>query len=213
MDQIIIENRLLVRLNGGKISADFAELLRNNDVNCIKANDFIRIEHPDCAFFKSSHKTMDGVVQRKNLYTPEGRLHVDYKKLADGKLIKLDNYVKKDEHLEILLIYLRNLKITPSNVPCDDKQVLVMFESPLYELKSWIQEDIFNLLIINYEIAVKHVLYQLGRIYNIKLKILKDNLQSNIEYIFFPKTKIIKMNEQLFDKWHTSFVKKTRLFK
>ena len=88
-----------------------------------------------------------------------------------------------------------------------------MPKSPLNELMDWTEEDFLNRQISDYEIMIVHVLSALSKIYNRKISILSQKTQGKIEYLVFEIDEDINIDHQLFDKWHSHYIRKARLFR
>lgn len=214
MNNANINNTIIIRPDGKEISDEFIQLFKNNEVKTFNSNELLRIEHPHCAFFKSAHQSGDIEVSRTTLYTPEGRLHIDFKSQENSEPLQLDKYINKEGQLEILLFYLRDLEISYSGKKTeDDFQAVTMPNSPLYELKSFVQDDVFILAVTQYEIMIKHILSQMRNIYNAKIEILKKHLKGKAEYALFPNITDVDIDEDTLEKWHHYYMKKVKLFK
>ena len=94
MNQKKIDNILIIRLDGGEIAEEFVQSFLSNEIETIDYKQLVRCEHPHCAFFKTTHPHGDEIFQRTVLYTPEGRLHRDYKKTDEDVLVAVDRFVK-----------------------------------------------------------------------------------------------------------------------
>lgn len=214
MNQTKINNKLVIKLDGSEISDEFIKLLENDEIKIVNEKELIRTEHPHCAFFKSAHPIGDKVLQRTVLYTPEGRLYQDFDKDDEGSLFQINQYIKKDKHFDLFLLYLRDVEILPSNIVVNEKyDAILMPKSPLNELKDWTEKDLFDTSIKEYEIIIVHILSQLSKIYNKKIAILNRSIHNKVNHLIFEIDEDIEIDEQLFDKWHTHYLRKSRLFK
>ncbi len=213
MDMINAGNKIIVRPDRGEISKEFIDKFINGEVKIAKSSEFIRLEHPNCAFFKSMHSIVDKEFLRTTLYTPEGRLHIDFEKNGE-KEIQIDKYVKKQTHLDILLFYLRDLEVKPTfNDSVSEFFSVEMPKTPMTEFISFVEKEFFSEIISEYEIISKHILSQLRRIYNSKIEILEEKIKGKIDYAVFENIGDTSANEDLIERWHNYYIRKARLLK
>ncbi len=208
MEHIKLNNRIILSLRGDDIPTDFFDIYTKESGKTTDVGEFLRIEHPHCAFFKST-QTQDGnEYLRKTLYTPQGRLHLDDKEGVE------DKYVKKKENLEVLLFYLRDVEIKPAIFEMDENtEVLFMPQTPLHEFLDFVETELFNSVMNEYEMEEKHIMSQFRRIYNEKLEILISKLSGKIKYAVFCDIDGIDLSDDIVDRWHLYYVRKTRLLK
>lgn len=207
MSQVIIDNKLIFCKQEEEISEQFIIKLNENKIDLLDSDEFIRVEHPHCAFFKSNYQSEDIMLKRTTLYTPEGRLHSDFEQKEDGELIKVNYFAKKDKHLEILLIYIRDIEIVPINKTIDKEyKAIQMFNTPLNELLTLMDEDTLTKCIKKDEVNIIKALTQLGKIYDEKLRILKDNVSIEDKYMIFPQAKKLKLDYDFIKKWHLDYL-------
>ncbi len=208
MEQIKKENKIIISLGGDDIPQDFFEIYPFESEKIVQAGDFFRLEHPHCAFFNSTQNSNEGEFLRKTLYTPQGRLHMDDK---EGEV---DKYVKKKESLEILLFYLRDVEIKPAVFEVNENVgAIYMPKTPLIEFLSFVEEKLFHTVMDEYEMEEKHIMSQFRRIYNEKFDILCSKLSGKIKYAVFNDVDGIDLEDEVVDRWHLYYVRKTRLLK
>jgi hypothetical protein len=208
MNQVVVDNNLIISKHN-EISESFLNELKDNKIDILDASEFIRIEHPHCAFFKSDYQAEDMTLKRTTLYTPERRLHSDYKQNDNGELERLNFFVKKETHLDTLLIYLRDIEIIPLNITLDKEyNAISMFHTPLHELLTLMDEDTLKKCFKkNEEVTIK-ALTQLGKIFEAKLHIIKNNLDIEDSYIVFPQVNKLKLDYSIVERWHLKYLNK-----
>lgn len=207
------ENKIIIRLDGGNVTEDFIEELKNEKVESVKASGFLRLEHPHCAFFKSIHSAGEKEFSRTTLYTPEGRLHIDREIGKENEPLN-DKYVKKQEQLDVLLFYIRDLEVKSAvNEVSEGIKLVEMPYTPMVEFLSFVERGFFMSVISEYEIMAKHILSRLRRIYNAKVEVLASKLKGKAEYAVFYDMPDIEINQDLLERWHSYYVRKARLLK
>ena len=199
------ENKIIVRPDGKEAGEDYINKFSNGSLHIAKACNFFRLEHPHCAFFKSAD---DESIVKTTLYTPEGRLHIEEKPDCE------DYYVKKSNQQDILLFFLRDVEVKPSLTGImTEADTVEMPKTPLCELLAYVQKDVFDEMLAEYDITLKHIFSQLRRIYNEKLDIIAKRIESNIDYAVFDDIPYSDISEELLERWHLYYVRKARLLK
>jgi hypothetical protein len=203
--------KVYVRPDGGAVLEEFIAGFQEGGIKAADACIFIRMEHPHCAFFMSTHSPEEGKPKRKTLYTPEGRLHIEYDN-AEDKEVQVGRYVKKEDQLETLLFYLRDVEIKPvlSDVECDAKAIL-MPKTPMAEFISFVDDEVSAQAVPKGDAILKHIFSQLRRIYNAQLEILSQKINGTIECAVFDDVLKPDVPEELLEKWHYYYIRKARL--
>jgi hypothetical protein len=81
-----------------------------------------------------------------------------------------------------------------------------MFNTPLHELLTLMDEDtLISCLKKDKENTIK-ALTQLGKIYDTKLQILKNNLDLEDNYIIFPHAEKLKLDYGIVERWHLKYL-------
>ena len=213
MNSLNVNNKIILRLDNVEISKDFVEDFKKDKIEIIKSSEYIRLEHPHCAFFKGIHSVGDKELSRTTLYTPEGRLHVDCE-IQEDKEVRVNNYVKKQEHMDVLLFYLRDLEVKPAFKESNQKtMVLQMPQTPMMEFVNFVDNTLLEKVMLEYEINAKHILSQLRRIYNAKIEILNQKLKGKAQYAIFDELVDMDISFELIERWHYYYVRKARLLK
>ena len=213
MDMIKKGGRVIVRPDGREIDESFINGLEEGGIKSIKADGFVRTEHPHCAFFKSMHGEGGTELQRTTLYTPEGRLHTDCE-TGGADEPQTGKYVTKPEHLDIMLFYLRDVEVKAVPNKPDEKALCIeMPKTPVAELFSFVEKELFLTVMADYEIMAKHILNQMRRIYNEKLEILSEKLAGMAEYALFEDIPDMGIAEDLMERWHLYYIRKARMLK
>lgn len=213
MDFLKADNKIILRPDNGLVSEDFVENFKLGSIKTTKSSDYIRIEHPNCAFFKSVHTSGEKELSRTTLYTPEGRLHIDIDTQSDTEAIA-DKYIKKQDHLNILLFYLRDLEVKSTLKDVSHEAIAIeMPKTPIVEFIDFVDDALFAQVIAEYEMSAKHILSQLRRIYNAKIDILAQKIKGKVEYAIFKDISNIGLSDDLMDRWHYYYIRKSRLLK
>ncbi len=211
MDLIKKDGKIYVRPDGGTVLEEFITSFEEGSIKTVDASSYIRMEHPHCAFFMSTHAPQEGKLKRKTLYTPEGRLHVEYDS-AEGEEVQVGRYVKKTEQLETLLFYLRDVEVKPvlTAVECD-AQAIEMPRTPMAEFISLVNDEVSSQTILKADVVLKHIFSQLRRIYNAQLEILSPKINGTIESAVFDDVIKPDVSDELLEKWHYYYIHKARL--
>jgi hypothetical protein len=210
MEHLKADNKIITSPSGIEIPENFFDIYNKQSGKIALSSDFIRVEHPHCAFFKSVQKSDEKEYVRNTLYTPQGRLYLDEKEGEDEPL----KYVYKKEQLEILLFYLRDVEIKPSLLkPDENVEVIIMPPTPLSEFLSYVKTNLFIEVMKDYEMEEKHIMSQFRRIFNEKLDVLLKKLSGKIKYAVFTDVNGIKLDDDFIDRWHFYYIRKSRLFK
>ena len=211
MDLSKKDGKVYIRPDGGAVSEEFIAGFEEGGIKTADACAFIRMEHPHCAFFMSTNSPEDGKLKRKTLYTPEGRLHIEYD-IAEGKQVQTGRYVKKADQLETLLFYLRDVEIKPvlSAAECD-AQAIEMPRTPMAEFISLVEDNVSEQAVSQADAVLKHIFSQLRRIYNSQLDILAQKINGTIECAVFDDVITPDVPEELLEKWHYYYIRKARL--
>ena len=211
MDLSKKDGKVYVRPDGGAASEEFINGFEEGGIKTIDACAFIRIEHPHCAFFMSTHSPDEGKPKRKTLYTPEGRLYIEYDN-AGGAEVQMGRYVKKIEQLDTLLFYLRDVEIKPVlSAGESGAQAITMPKTPMAEFLSLVDESVAEKAFLQADPILKHIFSQLRRIYNAQIEILSQKINGTIECAVFDDVIKPDVSDELLEKWHYYYIRKARL--
>jgi hypothetical protein len=205
------DGRVYARPDGERVSEELIQSIASGGIKGDDACEFIRLEHPHCAFFISSHDTPEGTNKRKTLYTPEGRLHIEYRKSDEGE-VQVGRYVKKPDQLETMLFYLRDVEIKPALGDAQsDSGIIFMPNTPMAEFYSFVQDDIAAQALAQNETIARHIFSQLRRIYNSRLDILSQKINGTVNCAVFCDVSDEPASEELMEKWHYYYIRKARI--
>lgn len=180
--------------------------IQNDGKDVIRVN-IIRREHPNCAIFKKSVSTIDEELVRTTLFTPSKRISQDCSK-ADGTV--RSNYISKENHLEIFLVYLKDIEVKLNDAEIlsvvndvDENAILVgeLSQTPYTQmLSNWMAPEDFESL-KNSKIFASCI-YQMKKILRAQLVCAQEAAQKyGIKYFTFGDV-IIPMEQDKFEQFY-----------
>lgn len=181
-----------------------------NDGKSVKRINIIRLEHPNCAIYKKTISTIDEDIIRTTLFTPSKRISKDVSKL-DNQIRR--NYVSSESHLETLLVYLKDIKVSTNDTEIlsaiaeqdtDTVYVGQMLATPYTQiLEKWISQEDYQVLCKTKTFA--SCIYQMQKILKAQIECVSQAAQKyDIRYFTFEDV-IKPMDADRFEKYYYKY--------